>query len=104
MYNMNQFQNPIQAPVMNFPMQQQQQQLPQQTAFAPIPFATQTDQNSNHQNFQPQQQFPATQHNVSPPQMPATLETYPQVQTQINLAGMPPLVVNTKPIDPAQYQ
>lgn len=106
MYNMTQFQNPIQAPVMNFPMQQQ---LPQQTAFAPIPFANQTDQNSNHQNFQlqqqqQQQQFPATHYNVSPPQMPATLETYPQVQTQINLAGMPPLVVNTKPIDPAQYQ
>lgn len=105
MYNTNQFKNPIQAPVMNFSMQQQQQQTPASTVFnsAAAAFATQ-DQNSNQQIFQQQQNFqsPHPSSHFNMPQM-QTFETYPQVQTQINLAGMPPIVVSTERIDPTKY-
>lgn len=86
---MNQFTSPIQAPQMAFPSPTQQQQ---QTYVTP-------DQNSNlQQNFQPA----SSQFNVSAPIL-QTFETYPQVQTQINLQGMPPITVNTPRIDPTKY-
>lgn len=69
----------------------------------PPPFAS-SDQNSNlQQQFQQQNFQPASsQFNVQAPVM-QTFETYPQVQTQINLQGMPPLTVNTPRIDPTKY-
>lgn len=95
MYNMNQFASPMQAPTMAFPTQQP---LTQPTSYVS------PDQNSNlQQQFQqPSFQPASSQFNVSPPIM-QTFETYPQVQTQINLQGMPPLTVNTPRIDPTKY-
>lgn len=112
MYNMNQFRNPIQQPMqqsVNIPSMQQHPDLHQ--AFATPPFTTTTtpqqhqDQNSNQQNFPIQNFQPAnTQFNMPAPNM-QTIESYPQVQTQINLnlPGMPPLTVNTPRIDPTKY-
>lgn len=89
MYNTNQFANPISPPLMAFTTQQQQ--------------ATVSDQNSNpHQQFQQNFQPASTQFNMSAPIM-QTFESYPQVQTQINLQGMPPITVNTPRIDPNNY-
>lgn len=106
MYNMSHFRNPIQQP-MNFPSMQQHPELHQ--AFAPPPFSamqTPQDLNSNPQNFPPNNNFqPAnTQFNMPAPNM-QTQESYPQIQTQINLnlPGMPPLTVNTPRIDPTKY-
>jgi len=103
MYNVNQFNNyPMQQPIANYPGQQQPTEAQQKVeqAFAPTPATT--DANSN-QNYQ-QQAFPnaSSQFNVSVPQIP-TYQTYPQVQTQINLQGMPPLNVSTQFIDPSKY-
>lgn len=109
MYNMNQFRNPIQQPMqtVNIPSMQQHPDLHQ--AFATPPFTTTTPQhqvqNSNPQNFPIQNFQPAsTQFNMPAPNM-QTIESYPQVQTQINLnlPGMPPLTVNTPRIDPTKY-
>lgn len=95
MYNLNQFESPLQPPIMAFNPNQHQQQLasaPQMTYASP-------DQNSNlQQHFQSSN----SQFNVSAPLM-QTIESYPQVQTQINLQGMPPLTVNTPRIDPTKY-
>lgn len=105
MYNMSQFKNPIQAP-MNFPSMQQHPELHQ--AFSPPAFGTTQplqDVNSNPQNFPAQNFQPANpQFNMSAPNM-QTQESYPQIQTQINLnlPGMPPLTVNTPRIDPTKY-
>lgn len=93
MYNLNQFTSPLQPPIMAFtPHQNQLASAPQMTYATP-------DQNSNlQQHFQSAN----TQFNVSAPLMQTT-ESYPQVQTQINLQGMPPLTVNTPRIDPTKY-
>lgn len=112
MYNMNQFQAPIHQPPMNFAQLHQQNQSNAellQQAFNPasVPATQDPNPNVNAQQF-PQQNFqPAissSQFNVPPPQL-QTFETYPQVQTQINLAlpGMPILTVNTPRIDPTKY-
>lgn len=106
MYNMNNYNNPMQQPVnyqsQGFGQQQQpseaQQQL--QQAFTPTANYNVSDSNSNqtYQQFQPA----STQFNM--PSMPLqTFEAYPQVQTQINLHGLPPLTVNTPRIDPTKY-
>lgn len=100
MYNASQFSAPMMQPqtfsaAQNMATEAQQKL---QEAFAPVTtnFA---DPNSN-------QQFHAT---ASPqftmPTMPQiqTFDAYPQVQTQINLQGMPPITVNTTRIDPSQY-
>jgi hypothetical protein len=94
MYNMSQFANPMQPPMMTFPPPTSQ----------PAPPLQSQDQNSNVQQQLLQQSFqPASsQFNMSTPLM-QTFETFPQVQTQINLQGMPPLTVNTPRIDPAKY-
>jgi hypothetical protein len=95
MYNMNQFNN--------FPMQppsEAQQKLEQAFASPPMTNFTGPDPNSNqsYQQFQPA----STQFGV-PVQPIPTFEAYPQVQTQINLQGLPPLTVNTQRIDPTKY-
>lgn len=92
MYNMNQFNN--------YPMQQPseaQQKVEQAFASPPMTNFTMPDANSN-----PTYQPASSQFNM--PQMPSmqTFEAYPQVQTQINLQGLPPLTVNTR-IDPTKY-
>lgn len=76
MYNMTQFQQP-----MNFPAMQQQ----------PEVFAPTKDLNSNPQSV-----------NLTTPQfsMPSQI---PQTQINLNLPGMPPLTVNTPRIDPKKY-
>lgn len=96
MYNMTQFSSPLQQPPMSFTPAQQQ--LANSFALAP------QDQNSNvQQQFQQSfQQPPSSQFNVSPPVL-QTFESYPQVSTQINLQGMPPLIVNTARIDTTKY-
>lgn len=103
MYNLNQFNSPMQQPK-NFPLQQPteaQQKLEQ--AFAPAPMTTYNtmDPNSN----QTYQQFQPASSQFALPTMPQiqTFEAYPQVQTQITLQGMPPLTVNTPRIDPTKY-
>lgn len=94
MYNLNQFMSPLPPPTMAFtPHQNQLASAPQMTYASP-------DQNSNLQ--QQHFQSASTQFNVSAPLM-QTIESYPQVQTQINLQGMPPLTVNTPRIDPTKY-
>lgn len=108
MYNMSHFRNPIQQPMqtVNIPSMQQHPDLHQ--AFAPPPFTTPqqpADPNSNPQNFPTQNfQSASTQFNMPASNM-QTIESYPQVQTQINLnlPGMPPLTVNTPRIDPTKY-
>lgn len=107
MYNMNHFSNPMPQPI-NYQSQAIGQQQPSeaqqqlQQAFAPAPTANYSvpDANSNqmYQQFQPA----SAQFNM--PSMPLqTFEAYPQVQTQINLQGMPPITVNTPRIDPTKY-
>lgn len=101
MYNSTQFSSPIQQPSMDFtPVQQQ---LANSFALSP-PTSTSYDQNSNvPQQFQQSfQQSSSSQFNMPAPLM-QTFESYPQVQTQINLQGMPPLTVNTARIDPTKY-
>lgn len=100
MYNMTQFSSPIQQPPMAFTPAQQQLA----NSFALSPPTNAQDQNSNAQQQQFQQSFqPASsQFNVQAPIM-QTFESYPQVQTQITLQGMPPLTVNTARIDPTKY-
>lgn len=99
MYNMTQFSSPLQQPPMTFsPVQQQ---LANSFALSP-PTSTQNDPNSNVQFQQSFQQSPSSQFNVSAPVV-QTFAEYPQVQTQINLQGMPPLTVNTARIDPTKY-
>jgi hypothetical protein len=95
MYNMTQFSSPILQPQMTFsPVQQQLA-----NSFALSPPTASQDQNSNvQQSFQQA----SSQFDVSAPIM-QTFESYPQVQTQINLQGMPPLTVNTARIDPTKY-
>jgi hypothetical protein len=88
----------------NIPSMQQHPDLHQ--AFAPPPFTTsQPDQNSNPQNFPTQNFQPASTQFNMPAANVQTIESYPQVQTQINLnlPGMPPLTVNTPRIDPTKY-
>lgn len=97
---MNQFNYPMQQPGAFHPPTDAQQKLEQ--AFAPQVTANfSADPNSNQafQQFQPA----SSQFNM--PSMPQlqTFEAYPQVQTQINLQGMPPLTVNTPRIDPTKY-
>lgn len=99
MYNMNQFNAPMQQPV-NYSstgMPSEAQQIVEQ-AFAPH-----LDPNSNASTYQ--QQFQPTSAQFNMPTMPQiqTFEAYPQVQTQITLQGMPPLTVNTPRIDPTKY-
>lgn len=87
MYNTNQFANPISPPLMSYTTQQ----------------AAISDQNSNpHQQLQQNFQPASTQFNMPAPVL-QTFESYPQVQTQINLQGLPPLTVNTPRIDPNNY-
>lgn len=92
---MTQFSSPIQQPPMAFtPVQQQLA-----NSFALSPPTNVQDQKSNvQQSFQPA----SSQFNVQEPIM-QTFESYPQVQTQITLQGMPPLTVNTARIDPTKY-
>lgn len=92
MYNAAQFSAPMMQPQTFQAQTEAQQKL--QEAFAPPPTSTtQADPNSNQQ--QPFQQF-------AMPQI-QTFDAYPQVQTQINLQGMPPITVATSRIDPSQY-
>lgn len=102
MYNMTQFSSPLQQPPMTFTPAQQQ--LANSFALSPPATTTTTqDQNSNQQQFQQSFQQPASsQFNVQAPIL-QTFESYPQVQTQITLQGMPPLTVNTARIDPTKY-
>lgn len=108
MYNMNQFNYPMQQPVSypssvpSQPPSEAQQQLEQAFASPPVVNYSTPDPNQNQayaQQFQPA----STQFNM--PTMPQiqTFEAYPQVQTQINLQGMPPLTVNTPRIDTSKY-
>ena len=108
MYNANQFNYPMQQPV-NYPTSvpsqpatDAQQKLEQ--AFAPIPQTNYSapDPNSTNQTYQ---QFQPASSQFNMPSMPQiqTFDAYPQVQTQINLQGMPPLTVNTPRIDPTKY-
>ncbi|CRK96207.1 CLUMA_CG009635, isoform A [Clunio marinus] len=107
MYNMSQFNQPMlqpgNYPSASIPSQPQADAL--QQAFAPTPMTTNfnvsdSNSNQNYQQFQPA----SSQFNVStmPPQI-QTFDAYPQVQTQINLQGLPPLTVNTPRIDPTKY-
>jgi hypothetical protein len=101
MYNMNQFNNfPMQQPAA-FPQQPSEAQQKLSEAFASPPNFTAPDPNSNqtYQQFQPA----STQFGMPSMQQIPTFEAYPQVQTQINLQGLPPLTVNTPRIDPTKY-
>lgn len=91
------YQSSVQSPPSNA-----QQQLEQAFASPPMMnYSGPADANSNqtYQQFQPA----SSQFNL--PSMPQlqTFEAYPQVQTQINLQGLPPLTVNTPRIDPTKY-
>jgi hypothetical protein len=105
MFNINQFQAPIHQPPMSFSTMQPPQNNSEllQQAFNP-PQTNFSDPNGAQsfpqQNFQPA----SSQFNMPAPQL-QTFESYPQVQTQINLnlPGMPPLTVNTPRIDPTKY-
>lgn len=97
MYNMNQFNNyPMQQPAAFAPQPSEAQQKLEQ-AFASPPMMN-FDPNSNQEFQQVSSQFGMPQMQPIP-----TFEAYPQVQTQINLQGMPPLTVNTPRIDPTKY-
>lgn len=95
MYNMSQYNYPLQQQTNYSPVSSHQQQTEAQRkveeAFAPDP-------NSN-QAYQQQFQQPI---GMPLPQV-QTYQSYPQVQTQINLQGMPPLTVNTPVMDPSKY-
>lgn len=79
----------------------QQNLLEQAFASPPMPSYGVPDSNSNNQTYQ---QFQPASSQFNMPTMPIqTFEAYPQVQTQINLQGMPPLTVNTPRIDPTKY-
>jgi hypothetical protein len=92
MYNVQQFQNPIQQDI-NFGGQiQQQTHKPLEINFSSITSNQNRSQDQFYDNFQ------SSYFNMQAPSL-QTFETYPQVQTQINISGMPPLTVNTTKID-----
>lgn len=106
MYSLNQFNNyPMQQPPVSYPSAQPPTDAHHklEQAFAPPTMSYGvSDPNQNQQTYQ-QFQPASTQFNL--PAMPIqTFEAYPQqVQTQINLQGLPPLTVNTPRIDPTKY-
>lgn len=108
MQSMNQFNAPMQQPA-NYQTYSAptdaQQKLEQAFSSPPMANYSAPDPNSNNQSYQQQFQPASAQFNM--PSMPQiqTFEAYPQaqIQTQINLQGMPPLTVNTPRIDPTKY-
>jgi hypothetical protein len=100
---MNQFNNyPMQQPPVSHSQQQPseaQQKVEQAFASPPLMNYSAPDPSTYQQHFQPA----SSQFNVPVPPQIQTIEAYPQVQTQINLQGLPPLTVNTPRIDPTKY-